>query len=330
MKKIIISLALMAVVCSPLMAGSFKKNIVPADAKFAMHIDGEAMRKSQLSEFADFLKDDESGLGMKEIIDTLGFDPTKELATLTVYGTGVNIEESSFVLIAETVNPVLSETDIIAKAKAKEGNTIESSIKLAGKNVYSVASEEIGDTSKMMFVDKKTMIVSNSDKDIESAYKTLSAKSGSYAGLSNIPAGSFIAMNISGLDDIQMAPEDPTAAMAQDVKNVVCYIGETGANTFINMTLTTNTAETATGIQQMAQGMLPFMAMSMAQEAPEMAAILQKIKISITGNDVSVKIEHPTKDILTALKKLAEENDVQEQSGDEFEMNISPISPMSL
>lgn len=330
MRKIIISLALMAVACSPLMAGTFKKNVVPADAKFAIHIDGEAMRKSKLSEFADLMKDEES-VGMKEMIDMLGFDPTKELATITAYGTGLNINQSNFVLIAETVNPILSENDIIARAKAANEDEISTS-KIGEKTVYSydVDVEGTMQASKMMFVDKKTLLFSTTDKDIESAYKTLSAKSGSYAGLSNIPAGSFIALNISGLDDIQMAPEDPTAAMAQDVKNVVCYIGETGANTFINMTLTTNTAETATGIQQMAQGMLPFMAMSMAQEAPELAAILQKIKISITGNDVSVKIEHPTKDILTALKKLAEENDVQEQSGDEFEMNISPISPMSL
>ncbi len=326
MKKIIASLALFAAVCSPAMAASFKSNVVPADSKIAIHVDMEAFRSSELGAVSsELVNSNADAEDLKELTEKLGFDPTKELASLTAYAPDLAVEKSGWVMIAESVNPVISEKKIVSLIKEMGEESGITSSKSGSNTIYSLANPQSQTPAKMFFMDSDTLLAANDDSNINAAIKAYKGKTGDYKAMTS-PAGSFFAMNVAGFQDLEIPTDDPQAQMVKQVKSISCYVGESKSNAFLALTVTTLDPAIAAQLHQMAQGMLPFMAMQMSQEAPDLAAVLQKLQLTQDGSNINLKLEYPAKDIAKLIKKMAAEQ--AGEGGDD--LGITPISPVSM
>ncbi len=305
MKKMLTLLAMAAATCSPLLAASIKSNVVPADSKIVAHVDVEAFRSSALAELSKIIEEANNNSdeidGLKEMTAKLGFDPTAELSSVTAYASGLDVENNGGVIIAEATNPVMIDTKIIDTIKAEDPNLVVTSAKSGSNTIYSIGSDE--KTGKLCFIDKKTLMLSDSDEQINTALKTFAAKNGGFKSLATTPAGSFFSLQVTGLQDIAGDSQDPQAQMIKQVSAITCFVGENQGNAFLNVKVSTLDQATAAQINQMAQGMLPFIAMQAAQNAPEIAGMLQQIKVSADGSDVNVVLNYPAKDIIQAVKK---------------------------
>ncbi|MBN2842809.1 MAG: hypothetical protein JXM68_06945 [Sedimentisphaerales bacterium] len=309
MKKMLTLLAIAAATCSPVLAASMKSNVVPADSKIVAHVDVEAFRSSALAELSKIVEEANNDSGeidsLKEMTAKLGFDPTAELSSVTAYAAGLDIENNGGVIIAEATNPVMIDTKIIETIKAEDPNLVVTSAKSGSNTIYSIGSDDM--TGKLCFIDKKTLMLSDSDEQINTALKAFAEKNSSFKALSTTPAGSFFSLQVTGLQDVAGDSQDPQAQMIKQVSAITCFIGENQGNAFLNVKVSTLDPATAAQINQMAQGMLPFIAMQAAQNAPEIAGMLQQLKVTADGNDVNVVLNYPAKDIIQAMKNAVSE-----------------------
>ncbi|MBN2063463.1 MAG: hypothetical protein JW745_01585, partial [Sedimentisphaerales bacterium] len=178
MKKMLTLLAIAAATCSPVLAASMKSNVVPADSKIVAHVDVEAFRSSALAELSKIVEEANNDSGeidsLKEMTAKLGFDPTAELSSVTAYAAGLDIENNGGVIIAEATNPVMIDTKIIETIKAEDPNLVVTSAKSGSNTIYSIGSDDM--TGKLCFIDKKTLMLSDSDEQINTALKAFAEK----------------------------------------------------------------------------------------------------------------------------------------------------------
>ena len=308
MKKFLTLIIGAAAFISPLSAAQINSSIIPEETKVVAHIDFDMFRSSKLGELTEFFKGEDSP-ELKEISEKLGFDPSTELSSLTAYAANIEFENNGGVIIAQTNKPVISESKIISTIKSSDDAGEIKSEKVNGKTVYSISEDGSSNVASFSILDDKTIILSNSKDQLTSASKAISSKSGSYKGLSTTPKGSFFMLSLAGINEIEADDSNPQAQMIKQVEKVTCFAGEADETAFLNVNITTLDASSATQIQQMAQGMLPFMAMQASQANPKAAEFLQKLKITANGKDVVISTSCPAADFIAMVKEMSQEQE---------------------
>ncbi len=300
MKKFALALSLLMLASSAVFAGPIQKEQIPAGVKWVAHADVETMVKSQMGQFL-LKKANAEGLQekMNEFSKTFGFDPVKDLKSVTAFGTDFT-EETGLLSFTGAFNKDTIVTLLQANPTFKAS-------KYGELDMY-----QWGDTDKKSgkaiilygcFYGNTMALVSRSEEMVKLAVDTLGKKKDSLAKVDTLPslgkaeAGAFI---VAAGEDFPANPNDPgSAAIVKKVQAANIQFGETDKSVFARVTMTTRTAKDANEINSILQGLLAMGAMFGAeqpegQKDPVQAKVvefLQQIKITAAGTTVAISAD---------------------------------------
>ena len=295
-KSLIVTSAAVSVFASVAWAGPFEKSAVAGDAKWVLHLDFDAFKKSR---FGAFITDDllrprlESNEGLRELNLSFKLD---NISSFTAYGPAFE-KDGDGVLVVKTTADAKTDLDKLVALSALS----DSSITLAHAEPFPLYH------MKDVFVATgipNTLLVAKSKDQIESARAVLNDRSKSlaattaFAELPAEPSGFFFIGMAQGFNqDTQVPPE---AQVLKETSAGRLVLGENGDEISANLVLRGKNAEAATKIQQVIQGLIALVSMTKA-ENKELVAAVNGTKITSENQNVIVQLNYP---VSTAIEKI--------------------------
>lgn len=300
MKKLALSISLLAMLCPVAFAGSLQKEQVPAGVKWVAHVDVESMVKSQMGQFL-LKKANAEGLqdSLNEFAKTFGFDPLKDIKSVTAFGTDYTPDNGVLTFVGafnkETILSLLQANPAYKAGKYGQQDMYQwgDTDKKTGKDI----------TLHGCFYGVNTALVSRSEETLKLALDTLNKSKDSLAKANSLPSlgktaeGAFL---VAAGEDFPAAPNNPgSAAIVKRVQSASMQLGENDKNIFARVTMNTRTAKDANEINSILQGLLAMGAMFGAEQPegqsnPMQAKVmefLQQIKVTMGDNCVTVSAD---------------------------------------
>jgi len=281
--------------------------IVPADvapnAKWVLHLDVEKLLAGQVGRYAlSLAKEQGVAEKLQEFVRAFGFDPKKDLSSVTIYGSdyepasGVAIFKGKF--DREKLLTLLDANEGHQQSPHGERTIHRWTQKPRGKGDDGVRYGA--------FHSDGTVVISRSKKAVETALDVLDGKVAGKARIVPEAKGAFF---VAAGEDLP-APKraDHGAMIASRVASAVIRIGEDGDNTVLDADLTAKTAEDGQRIRQMTQGIVAFAAMSAEQAqqqgrpAPLWAPLLGGVEIGGSDKAVQVRVSVKTATLVQAAE----------------------------
>ncbi len=281
---------------------------VAADAKWLLHLDLTQFRQSQIGGHlsTNFLDKElaKAQAGLQQAINIKL--PLDAIASLTAYGLDFNPgPQTKGVLLVSLnlkTNPVVL-LDAAVAALSLMNPEAESPFKRLTNSatpLYAVQKE--------LFIavpSQDILVLGKSQEQIVEACDVMKGKAPNLAGsksFSDFPKAPegfiFLAVAEGFAANAAIPPQARVLQMADGARIV---LGEKGDNLFLNLALKAKTAENATQMQQVFQGMLALLTLSQ-MENQELMQLAQGIKVTGTDRLVSVGFEHPVAKILDHIK----------------------------
>jgi hypothetical protein len=213
-------------------------------------------------------------------------DPSKDIASVTAYGSSLGEEEDAMLIDATYDEARLM--DFITQAESYKETTMD------GYKVHSWTLTKCGDGTKRthaIFNDGGLIVCSGTLEGVTAAADVLAGKKpsinpASTINLANQGQAPFMAAALK-VDDAQKMPAK--AAILKQSKSMVFTVKESADQIIMQMNLKTDNAETALNVDSIARGMLAMMYLQ-SQENPDLAIIAQGVRITTVGDEVSISI----------------------------------------
>ncbi|MCF7958237.1 MAG: hypothetical protein K9M57_07315 [Phycisphaerae bacterium] len=310
MKKSLVALLVLVLLSGFVTAGEMDKGQVASSAKWVAQFDNELWRSSVgyslLGEMMENKGLTEKFEGhMAKAVEMLGFHPINDIKDVTLYndscakGEGVMLLDGKFnqgKLLA------LLDNDP-AHQEHKYGDAI----------IHQWYDNHKGKDSFGSIVSEEMVVIGSGIGQVQMALDVLGGQSASLAagGLLGdaaiAPAGTISSAAITGVGTI--AGDHPKAAMLKLVDSIHLTIGEKGSltdkKTFVNATLTVNSAQTARQVRDIINGMLAFARLS-EQKRPVMADLAEAVIVVVDDNRVFISFEYPVEDLFAVMKYMHE------------------------
>ncbi|MDD4890024.1 MAG: hypothetical protein PHU85_08845 [Phycisphaerae bacterium] len=315
MKRAMMISAMALLVASAVLAGPFQPAQVPADAKWVAHVDVEAGLASQIGKFTlTQIPAEELQKGVKECLDKAGFDPTKDVKSITAYGTAY--DEKSLAAVAEIKLDKAKVIEAIGKKAGHKESTYN------GQTIHEWTKQdkpaEEGAKADVMYgcfvADNKIVLAASMDSvqaaiDVLAGKKDSLAKGGDLAAMVKPSAGSLVFM---AARDIALPDEVPAAgplALIKKVKTGTMEICEADKKFSFKVTGAMTAAEDADQARKMLAGLLAMVSMVDPAENPGAADAIELVKgITVGGENAGVTItgSWDVEKLQTAIKHMSE------------------------
>ena len=296
-KSLITTSAALSVFASALWAAPLEKAVVASDAKWVLHLDFDALKKSR---FGAFLTEEllqprlDQNEGLQQLNLSLNLD---SISSLTAYGPAFEKNGDGVLIVGTTAN-VKSDLDKLVAASALSDN----SVTLTHAEPFPLYNVK-GDVFVATGI-PNTLLLAKSKSQIEEARAVLLGKSqnlASTSAFSDLPAepnGFFFVGMAEGFN--QDEPVPPQAQVLKESSAGRLVVGEKGDDLAVNLVLRGKSAESTTKIQQVIQGMIALVSMTKA-ENKELVAAVNATKINSVGQNVIVDLTYP---VATAITKI--------------------------
>ena len=305
MKHLAHGLALSLVFISTATAGPLRKEHVPADAKWLLHLDLDKFRTTKLGSYLTREVLEKKLAGPKaDLKRDLNFDlDLTKIGSITAYGTDYQSQpDANGVLMIKTDLDVQKTLDAaIQKISQDSGGAAEPVKKLPG----STSSYSINDDVFLTIRPDKLVLLSKSRQTLEKADAVLSGKAANlnsgkaFSGFPEVPkAFVFIAIAEGFNEDAPLPPQAKVLKMTDGGRLV---LGENADNLFLNLTLKAK-SEIVAQVQQVIQGTVALASLSQG-ENQDLMQLAQSVKVSSDDNMVTVGIEYP---VAKAIEKIGE------------------------
>ena len=314
MRKIVIAVVC-AVLLSPgiLLAAPVEKAQISAGADWVAHIDFENMLSCKLGKqvLAHIMKDPAAVKKLEYFSGTFGFDMTRDLESITVYREGPDDSRGVLILRARLDREVLLA--LLAANEAHE--TAEYGKHTLHRWLDDKHKGKDDDGIRWGAFYGNDLVVVCRDRDVlKEALDVLDGRADSLAGGSQTLLPSF-----SGGSFLQVAAEGHSipaknkahAAMLKKLASHSFQVGEAGGTVFVRASLTAETKEAATQVQQMIQGLVAFAMMSNAEAGTGGSVnfwepLLDSMEVTSSEATVQLRMSASAADIMTLLLHLEE------------------------
>ncbi len=277
-------------------------SLIPSDAKWAVHVDVNAIQNSAIrNAIWNIIKNEGKAekitnqmVALKQII---GFNPVEDVDSVCLYNNSF-VPDNGIMLLqgrfdTEKIEGILNLDDS-HETISYENSTIHKWYEKKHKH------EVFGSAAPDM------LIVASHQSKIESALDTVSGKEKSMADsvvpavFANSPNGTFLILSATGIGEIKMPPN---AAMLAHVEDIGLIMGETDDNLSVHGALTMSSPETAQQITQVIQGLLAFGQLH-ADKQPQIAKLAGAITVSCDNVLVDIHFQYPVDQLVEIMKKL--------------------------
>jgi len=236
---------------------------VPADAKWVVHLDVDAMRDSALVRMAY-----DNGMEHAEAIEKhaeqfcslLGINPEDDLHGLTVYGKQFNDEQIVLIVSAD-----LNQVMLVQRVLGAPGHSSQK------HGQYELHTWSGGHGSATgAFFKPGVMVLARSEADVANALDTLDGKSPSLAGnasalAAKVPSGTMLVARGIGLSTVPLPYKSPLIKQAESLSLV---IGESKNQIFVNAELGVKSADAAEKVKKVIDGALAAVELHHGPDSP--------------------------------------------------------------
>ena len=299
-----LALATGLILCgASLNAAPLQRSQVSADAKWLLHLDVEALRKTQLgaslmksvvAEAGEDLKED-ANLDLPAII--------QNTRSILAYGTDYKSgKDGKGVLIWEGSKEIeqIASAFLVQQAEATKAGA--GNVKLVRKGTQPTYA--FGDDMHVMVRPGGGLILGRSMEQIDLATKVLESKSPSLQGTSTFseytmqPGNFFFLAYAEGFNKDAEVP--PQASVLKLTDGGRLALGEADGKVRLQLTLKAQSTEVTQQIQQVVQGLLAIATLTQGG-APELQELIRGTQVNVQDRRVTVELTIP---IDAALKQI--------------------------
>lgn len=292
------------------------KSRVAADAKWVVHLDFDAFRKSKVGAHivANFLEPKIKNSGMKEASINL-----TNVSAVTAYGTDFE-KKGEGVLLVSTSADVKGDLDKLVKksSEAEEDEKRVTQVEQGPVPIYQVKGDLLVAPLK-----EGVVVAAKSREQLDLARELLSGKGKSLAKADAFKvfpevADSFFFLGMAeGFNETAEIPAEAQVLRETDGGRLV--MGEKDKSLFINLVFRGKDEESTTKIQQVLQGIVALV--SMTQKDSDATELASSAKISGEGRNVSVTLSFPTVKAIERIDKHVQLNMHEDEVGVEVKFN---------
>jgi hypothetical protein len=298
MKMLYLAAALAAVVATR--ADALKQNLVPANARWVLHLDGEAFRKSRIGAM---IVEDKCESKVRQIKRDTQLDldfSFNKITGVTAFGPVVG-EHDTAVLLIQTTADVRGDFEKLIGFKEKSGNGQPpiSRINANGVEVY-----KIHDVLNAVQAGDKTWLLGKNLESVQAAREVALGKAESLKdpAVLNYPAVNnsffFVALADTGSAGNRLPAQ---AKILQKADGGRLAIGESDGKILFNLALRTK-ADAVAEMQQIAQGLIAFGKLAHSDDK-DLGPLVSSAAVSTNNNYVSVELSFP---LNRAMQKVRE------------------------
>lgn len=287
------------------LAGPFRKENVSSDAKWILHLDVENLLATQLGAFfgREFV-DKQLAKPVRDIEQQFGivFD-WREIKSVTAYGTDFNKAlQGSGVLLIEGFDFAGALDAVVEKLSAQgAGNAPLQKLQVEPFPIYSARGEVFGaPVGDRLFLLSKSKEQLGRARDVAAGKAANLSKGNSFATLADAPKGFLLAAVADGFQSAAKLP--PPAQGLKNAESGQVVAGEKADKVFVNLALNAKTAESASQMQQVLQGLLALATLNQEQNK-DLATLVQGLKVSGAEKTVSVNLELPAETVIAKVNE---------------------------
>ena len=324
MNSLSASLIGLLLLAPPALAGDLQKGRIPAQARWLVHLDVEAMKSSKLYEVVHQASaengSNEMDEGLAQIRMFAGLDPTLDLRSVTLYSAAQS-EEGCVALLAGNakVDQALDKLKTMANYHTTP--------------VQDYALHTWGDDHETWYAyvhrregsDERVVIASQDSAELVRGIAVLEGDAESLAGSSRppfraTPASGSILYAAAGESLRELGDVHPVSAIAKLAKSIVVDLGEDHGALSVHVVLDTRTPEDAQRVHQVLQGAVALVGL-VGGENEEIRAKLQplvdSLRLSVSNTRVEAHFRYDVAALIEEMKSLHELGDrIDESDGD--------------
>lgn len=281
-------------------AGPLEQTKVAGNAKWVLHLDFDAFRKSKLgSHFVSNVlepKIEENGFLKKA---KLSINITN-ISSLTAYGPNFEKDGDGVLLLSTTADVKKDLDTLVGMASLSENE--EKDVTMVQQKPFPLYNIK-GDVFVAPFGGNSVLLAKSREqidraREIASGKGDTMAKAGSFKEYPE-QGNAFIVVMAHGFNDMAKIP--PQAQVLRETEGGRLAIGENDKNVFFNLMFKGKDEESSTKIQQVLQGIVALV--SMSQQNKDVTDLAAATKITGEGRNVSVTLQFPTAKAIQHLEK---------------------------
>lgn len=306
-RTLILSLAAgLTVTAASLHAGPLDRTQVAADAKWLLHVDIDALRKTQLGTSLMKTVVAEAGEDLKEDANIDLPALVKSTSSIMAYGTDYKSgKDGKGILVWQGSKEIeqIASAFLVQQAEATKAGS--GNVKLAREGAQPVYA--FGDDMHIVVRPGGGLILGRSVEQIDLATKVLEGKAASlkdkptFSEYATLPSGFFFMALAEGFNkDAEVPPQANVLKLADGGRLAV---GESDGKLRVQLTLNAKDQDVTQQIQQVVQGLLAIATLSLGDE-PDLQQLIRDTKVSTNEKRVSLELAIP---VATALKHINDE-----------------------
>jgi hypothetical protein len=279
---------------------------VAGTAKWVLHLDAEKLRPTKVGEAIARQIDAKMVKPTADLKFFLGLDfDWRRITALTAYGTSFKAQagDKGVLLVYSDMDVETAlETTVAKLASAGQADSGPVRRLEAAPNALYRINDELYVACRV----GRPAILSKSRRLIDEARATLAGstpslqESQALAGFAVPESPMFALATVEGFNE--QVPIPPLSKTLQNAEALRLVLGEKGEELRLNLALEAKSAETATQIQQVLQGLVALAALNEVQNQ-DLQILAQSLKVSTKGKLVSAELRYP---VAKALEKIAE------------------------
>ena len=296
----------------PATAGTLQRDRVPAEARWLVHLDVEALKRSKLYELVQKTSAEhgnEMEEGLAEIRMFVGLDPTTDFRSITLF-CATQSEEGCVALLAgnSKVDEALERLRTMASYHTTPaGRHALHSWGGDGETWHAYLFRKDGS-------DERVVVASQDPGEISRALAVLEGDAESLAGsgrssIRGTPSSGSILFASAGESLRELGEVPPVSAVAKLAKSIVVDVGEERGALRLHVGLDTRTTEDAQRIHQVLQGAVALVGLvgnehehAMTQIQP----IVDALRLSVSNTKVDADWRYDLEALMGHLKTLHE------------------------
>jgi hypothetical protein len=308
MKSIALIVPLCLSLLHPALAGSIPKEEVSADAKWLLHLEAAQFRASKVGGYIiTEILEKQLSRPVEEMKRNLKLDVDLDkilggINSITIYGTDYQSPQDHAVLLIRTSPEIEKILVGFLAGMALAGTNIP--VQVTQTQEGSVSFYAVQNTAYCAVLPGKVIAVGRSREITEKAAQVLAGKApalasgAAFGGFDDVKEAFFFLGVAEGFNAGPGLPPQAKLLQVADAGRVA--VGEDSNQVFMSLALRGKTPEAVMQMQQVMQGIIAIGSLSQPQDK-DIAQLLQSIKVSASGNIVSVRVDYPVERAIAQL-----------------------------
>lgn len=300
LKKMTAAACLMLMTALVVSADPVVAKHVARDAKWYIHLDFAAAKKTVLyAQVLDLARArfplDGTLAQVKQFLD---IDPLTDIDGFTVYNNSFEKDVAAIIVYAR-VNPERFTQALATNADFKETPYNKHTL-------LSWTDNNDGKHKNGCFYAPGVAVMADREATLRMAVDVLDGTAPAESPLAKQPEspGAFL----YGSADLAQAPDQNVSQLLSNSEAATASLGESEGKLKLSVNLTAKNAQTGAQLKKLLDGVMAFGQLAASRDMPTAAALLQQVELTADGTHISASFTHDSKTLLQTIQKLDAEH----------------------